>query len=129
MCRLSIITPVVWKIRIERLIAHLVNEEFVLYEACSVKYREVDIEKVGCFSRRFVEDIIHELFEIELLVGLRCGCALEMLLMLKNKICLEENNHILHSRLCDVDVNEEILGEIATLPMLVRVKIAEQLIL
>lgn len=128
MCRLAVIAPVVWNIRLERLIAHLLNEDFVQYEACSVRYRNVDKEKISCFSGRFVEEILQDLFDIELLVGLHCGRALDMLLKLKNKVQIEENSCTLQSLLCDEGINDETLGVVATLPMLARVKIANQLV-
>ena len=95
---------------------------------CSVKYRAVDVVKVACFSKRFVEDVLHELFEIELLVGLECVMALEMLRKLKVKIQNEHNNYKLSCLLSNEEVNDDTLGCIAMLPMLARVKVAEYLV-
>jgi hypothetical protein len=128
MCRLAVIQPVVWQIRLDRLIHHLNNNDLVQYEMCSVNYRTVDVGKVACFSKRFVDDILHELFEIELLVGLMCGKALEMLCKLKEKVQNEHNDYKLSSLLSNEETNDESLGSIAMLPMLARVKVAEYLV-
>lgn len=128
MCRLAMLHPIVWEIRLDRLIHHLNNNDLVQYEMCSVNYRTVDVDKVACFSTRFVEDILHEMFEIELLVGLKCGKALEMLCTLKEKIRNEHNNYELSSLLSNEETNDDTLGSITMLPMLARVKVAEYLI-
>lgn len=126
MCRLAVVSPVVWNIRIDKLIMHLEREDFEQYEASSVKYRDVDVTKVVGFSHKFVEEILHELFEIELLVGLRCGHAISMLQNLKIKAQKEQNNIALQALLCDDNnYDDKTLGSLVALPMLVRVKVAD----
>lgn len=126
MCRLAVVTPCVWYIRINRLVQHLETKNIEQYEKCSVKYRNVDIERVSGLSSKFVEYILHALFEIELLVGLNvCEKALQLLLELKVQIMAEENNNIVIEMLSNERLDDElILGDIAMLPALTRNHIA-----
>lgn len=125
MCRLAVIAPIVWKIRIAHLISHLEKGDIARYEACSMKYRNIDIGKVTGLPPKFVEEILHELFVIELLVGLECRRALGALRSLNERITQESNNDLLRSLLCDEGANANDIGSIAMLPMLTRAKISE----
>jgi hypothetical protein len=129
MCRLAVITPCVLRIRINRLVEHLETRNIEQYEKCSMKYRNVDIEKVSGLSTKFMEDMLDALFQIELLVGLNVfEQALQLLLQLKVKVIEEENNNVMIGLLSSASLdNDIILGDIASLPMLTRHHIADYL--
>jgi hypothetical protein len=70
MCRLAVITPVIWSVRINRLIEHLQQENIVQFKTCCGWYRDVDPKKVSHFSTEFTKSLLNTLFHVELLVGL-----------------------------------------------------------
>ncbi len=87
MCRLAVITPFVWCVRINRLIEHLEHGNIQQYKRCSERYRDIDLKKVSHFSRTFAQEILHILFNVEVLVGLDYhDSALHLLKDVRNKI-------------------------------------------
>jgi hypothetical protein len=87
MCRLAVVTPIVWCVRVDRLIEHLEQGNIEQYKWCSERYRDIDVRKVSHFSTTFAQEILYVLFNVEVLVGLDdYDSAMQLLNDVKNKI-------------------------------------------
>lgn len=118
---LTVITPAIMMIRIERLMNHVsINDTETAIKLCK-KYiedldnRSISISIIETNDARYIAE---NLFEIELLITLGVtSCATIMLKIIKNKIIkILVNYNILRNRLMNDSSNVDTIGTLAMLP-------------